>query len=92
MKKLAGTQYGIEGLLTMAKQYLSDLSADLVVSGISEESAKKVNNNFIKTLLAAGRKDTDKFGDSIAKSKPKSSKNGPPPKMLFESFEDLILK
>ena len=92
MKQMAGTQYGMEGLLTMAKQYLSDLSADLVVSGISEESAKKVNNNIIKTLLAAGRRDVDKYGDSIAKSKPKSSKHGPPTKMLFESFEDLILK
>ena len=92
MKKMAGTQYGIDGLLTVTKQRLTELTEGLVRSGVSTETVKKVNNNIIKALLAAGERDADKFGDSISKSKPKASKNGPPVKMMYESFNDLLLK
>ena len=92
MKKMAGTQYGMDGFLIVTKQRLKELTEGLVRSGVSTETAKKVNNNIIKTLLAAGEREADKFGDSIAKSKPRASKNGPPIKMKYEAFEDLLLK
>ena len=92
MKRMAGTQYGMEGLLSVTKQRLTDLTEGLVRSGVSEESAKKVNNNIIKALLAAGDRDADKFGDSISKSKPKASSKGPPARMKYESYGELLLK
>ena len=92
MKKMAGTQYGMEGLLSVTKQRLTDLTEGLVRSGVSAESAKKVNNNIIKALLAAGESYADKYGDSISKSKPKASKSGPAAKMQYESYGELLLK
>ena len=92
MKKMAGTQYGIEGLLTVTKQRLTTLTNGLVHSGVSIESAKKINNNIIKALIAAGERDADKFGDSIAKSKPHNRANSAPKKMMYESFDELLLK
>ena len=92
MKRMAGTQYGMEGLLSVTKQRLTDLTEGLVRSGVSEESAKKVNNNIIKALSAAGDGYADKYGDSISKSKPKASKSGAAVRMKYESYSELLLK
>ena len=92
MKRMAGTQYGMEGLLSVTKQRLTELTEGLVRSGVSNESAKKVNNSIIKALSAAGDSFADRYGDSISKSKPKASKSGAAVRMKYETYNELLLK